>query len=166
MIYSTVLLLENSKITNVWIGVGCGAGVLLISALVTVILVKTQKRKSSSNNTPIKGIISLFSLELKFYRLPSKLRVIDIFFKLITIIMIILDAEYDDGNIYDSVDPGDTNRRMNRIAANTPSENVIENPYYGDEDDVINTVNANISNVQNQDPGFISVTVVDNLYYQ
>ena len=44
--------------------------------------------------------------------------------------------------------------------------NVIENPYYGGEDDVMNTVNASNTNVQRQDPGFASVTVVDNLYYE
>ena len=76
------------------------------------------------------------------------------------------DSVDDDENIYDSVYSEDTNPRLNRIAANNPPANVIENPYYGGEDDVMNTVNASNRNVQRQDPGFASVTVVDNLYYE
>jgi hypothetical protein len=66
----------------------------------------------------------------------------------------------------DSVDTKDTNPRLNRIGANNSPANIIENPYYGDDDDVMNAVNASNTNVQRQDQGFTSVTVVDNLYYQ
>jgi hypothetical protein len=51
-----VLLLETSKLTSVWIGIGCGGGILLISAIVTFILIKTKKNKSASNKDQYTGM--------------------------------------------------------------------------------------------------------------
>ena len=56
--------------------------------------------------------------------------------------------------------------RNDRIAANSPIPDVIENPYYGDPDDEIGNGNTLNTNIQTQDQEFAEVTVVKNLYYE
>ena len=78
---------------------------------------------------------------------------------------LILD-EYNEDPSYDSVYPERNKKRDNRVAANRPNPDVIENPYYGGADDGIANENTTNTNMQRQDQGFTSVTVVDNLYYE